>query len=415
MAFTLGIDFGTNSVRALVVRCADGREAGQRRRGVPERPPGRPARSARPPARPPISGRLPVRSRAERPARPAQGGRDPGVFRPARGGNRGRHDGLEPDPGRPGATARWPWTGGGGAISRPSAGCGRTTPPGARRPGSPRWRRGGGRATSPSAATPIPRSGSGRRSGTAWRRPRTSSRRPIPGSNWRIGSPRSSPGVAEPEKIVRGICAAGHKAMYSDEWGGLPDKAFLAAARPAPGGVARPALRAGLRRRGAGRAPRARHGLRGSGLPAGIPIAIGEFDVHYGAIGCGIEEGTLVKVIGTSTCDCAVVSSAQEGGGHPGHLRDRARGRSCPASAGSRPASRRSATSSAGGSRRSAAATPGCTPGSHGRRPGRNRGAAGSWRSIGTTETARSSSIRASRASWWAARFARPPPKSIAP
>ena len=36
-------------------------------------------------------------------------------------------------------------------------------------------------------------------------------------------------------------------------------------------------------------------------LMAGIPIAIGEFDVHYGAIGCGVREGTLVKVIGTST------------------------------------------------------------------------------------------------------------------
>jgi L-ribulokinase len=45
------------------------------------------------------------------------------------------------------------------------------------------------------------------------------------------------------------------------------------------------------------------------GLPAGIPIAIGEMDVHYGAIGCGVDEGTLVKVIGTSTCDCAVVSA----------------------------------------------------------------------------------------------------------
>jgi L-ribulokinase len=44
-------------------------------------------------------------------------------------------------------------------------------------------------------------------------------------------------------------------------------------------------------------------------LPAGIPIAIGEMDVHYGAIGCGVAEGVLVKVIGTSTCDCGVVSA----------------------------------------------------------------------------------------------------------
>jgi ribulose kinase len=39
-------------------------------------------------------------------------------------------------------------------------------------------------------------------------------------------------GVAKPEKIVRGICAAGHKALYSDEWSGLPDKRFLAALDP---------------------------------------------------------------------------------------------------------------------------------------------------------------------------------------
>src|SRR4029077_20900794 len=41
----------------------------------------------------------------------------------------------------------------------------------------------------------------------------------------------------------------------------------------------------------------------------GLPIAIGEMDVHYGAIGSGVREGTIVKVIGTSTCDCGVVSA----------------------------------------------------------------------------------------------------------
>jgi L-ribulokinase len=48
------------------------------------------------------------------------------------------------------------------------------------------------------------------------------------------------------------------------------------------------------------------------GLPEGIPIAIGEMAVHYGAIGSGIAEGTLVKVIGTSTCDCGVVSARKK-------------------------------------------------------------------------------------------------------
>jgi L-ribulokinase len=45
------------------------------------------------------------------------------------------------------------------------------------------------------------------------------------------------------------------------------------------------------------------HRSKKLGLPAGIPIAIGEFDLHYGAIGWGVEEGTLIKVIGTSTGD----------------------------------------------------------------------------------------------------------------
>ncbi len=124
-------------------------------------------------------------------------------------------------------------------------------------------------------------------------------------------------GVADPRRVKRGVCAAGHKALYSDEWGGLPDKEFLTALD----------LRlAELRDRLYEKAYDAKEPA-GSlcsdwatklGLPAGIPIAIGEFDVHYGAIGCGVREGTLVKVIGTSTCDCAVISAAKPVADIPG-------------------------------------------------------------------------------------------------
>jgi L-ribulokinase len=115
-------------------------------------------------------------------------------------------------------------------------------------------------------------------------------------------------GVDDPKAVVRGICAAGHKALYSDDWGGLPDKKFLSALDPRLA-----ALRDRLYDR-AHDATTPAGALCGEwatrlGLRAGIPIAIGEFDVHYGAIGCGIREGTLVKVIGTSTCDCAIVAS----------------------------------------------------------------------------------------------------------
>ena len=113
-------------------------------------------------------------------------------------------------------------------------------------------------------------------------------------------------GVADPKHIKRGICAAGHKALFSDEWGGLPDREFLAMLDP---------KLAELRDRlydeahdatvPAGKLCAEWAGKLG--LRTDIPVAIGEFDVHYGAIGCGVDEGTLVKVIGTSTCDCAVV------------------------------------------------------------------------------------------------------------
>ncbi|MCU0795724.1 MAG: ribulokinase [Akkermansiaceae bacterium] len=124
-------------------------------------------------------------------------------------------------------------------------------------------------------------------------------------------------GIDDPRHILRGVCMAGHKALYADDWGGLPDKDFLAALDPRladlrdrlyekahdasiPAGTLCPAWAEKL------------------GLPAGIPIAIGEMDVHYGAIGCGVDEGTLVKVIGTSTCDCAVVSAEKTVADIPG-------------------------------------------------------------------------------------------------
>ena len=118
-------------------------------------------------------------------------------------------------------------------------------------------------------------------------------------------------GVTDPREIKRGICAAGHKALYCDEWGGLPDKEFLALLDPKLADLRdRLYTRAYDATEPAGKlAPEWAARL---GLPAGIAIAIGEFDVHYGAIGCGVTEGTLVKVIGTSTCDCGVVSAQKQ-------------------------------------------------------------------------------------------------------
>jgi L-ribulokinase len=129
--------------------------------------------------------------------------------------------------------------------------------------------------------------------------------------------PAQLAGIEDPCRIRRGVCMAGHKALYADDWGGLPDKEFLSMLDP---------QLADLRDRLYEQAYDASHSAgvlcekwaERLGLCAGIPLAIGEMDVHYGSIGCGIAEGTLVKVIGTSTCDCAVVAADKEVADIPG-------------------------------------------------------------------------------------------------
>jgi L-ribulokinase len=124
-------------------------------------------------------------------------------------------------------------------------------------------------------------------------------------------------GVDDSRQIVRCICAAGHKGMYSETWGGLPSKAFLARLDPRMAGLrdrlfdtAWPAGRP------AGRLSTA--WARTLGLEPGIAIAMGALDAHYGAVGSGIRTGTLVKIIGTSTCDCAIAPAGNAVADIPG-------------------------------------------------------------------------------------------------
>ena len=113
-------------------------------------------------------------------------------------------------------------------------------------------------------------------------------------------------GTEHPDRLTVGVCAAGHKAMYNDAWGGYPDKRFLGKLDPKLA-----VLRSRLRKH-AYSVDRAVGGLtaawaRKMGLCGGVPVAVGAFDAHLGAVGSGISEGSLVKIIGTSTCDMMVV------------------------------------------------------------------------------------------------------------
>ena len=124
-------------------------------------------------------------------------------------------------------------------------------------------------------------------------------------------------GTESPEKLTVGVCAAGHKAMYNDAWSGYPDAEFLGRVDPKLG-----ALRGRLATK-AYAVDRPVGGLtaewsRRTGLREGIPVAVGAFDAHLGGVGCGISPGTLVKIIGTSTCDMMVVPIQQELADIPG-------------------------------------------------------------------------------------------------
>ncbi|HDP81046.1 MAG TPA: ribulokinase [Spirochaetes bacterium] len=113
-------------------------------------------------------------------------------------------------------------------------------------------------------------------------------------------------GVADIASIKRNSCAAGYKGMFSLGHGGYPPVGVLEKFAPhlaavrntLPGRVYAPGeaigtLSASLQEKW--------------GLPDGIVVSAGIIDAHAGAIGSGIRPGSLVKIIGTSTCDMALL------------------------------------------------------------------------------------------------------------
>ncbi len=112
-------------------------------------------------------------------------------------------------------------------------------------------------------------------------------------------------GVEDPLALKRGVCAAGHKALYAEAWGGLPDKAFLAALDPALAEL-RDRLYATAYTADVKAGGLCAAWARTLGLPEGIAVAVGAFDAHMGAVGAGCSAGKLAKILGTSTCDLLV-------------------------------------------------------------------------------------------------------------
>lgn len=103
-------------------------------------------------------------------------------------------------------------------------------------------------------------------------------------------------------QVKAGICAAGHKSLYCAEWGGLPADDFLRSLAPELSEL-KSRLYAKAYPSDTVAARLCPAWAEKLGLPAEIPIAAGIIDAHSGAVGAGVGKGRMVKVLGTSSCD----------------------------------------------------------------------------------------------------------------
>jgi L-ribulokinase len=119
-------------------------------------------------------------------------------------------------------------------------------------------------------------------------------------------------GKTNPLQLKRSRCAAGHKAMWHDDFKGLPDEKFLTQLDP---------VLTGLRERLFNKTYTcdievgnlSNEWAKRLGLSTDVKVGVGTFDAHTGAVGGEIKPYHLVKVMGTSTCDMIVAPMAEVG------------------------------------------------------------------------------------------------------
>ncbi|MFC2098788.1 ribulokinase, partial [Bacteroidota bacterium] len=112
-------------------------------------------------------------------------------------------------------------------------------------------------------------------------------------------------GDTDPKRLKRSRCAAGHKAMWHENFGGLPSEEFLLKLDPLLKGLKEKLYRdtytcdvkvGNL----------SHEWSEKLGLSTDVVIGTGSFDAHLGAVGGQIEPYYLSKVLGTSTCDMII-------------------------------------------------------------------------------------------------------------
>lgn len=113
-------------------------------------------------------------------------------------------------------------------------------------------------------------------------------------------------GIKDVHQVKRSRCAAGHKAMWHREFNGLPSQEFLSKLDPLLDGI-RDRLYNETFTSEVKAGSLCPEWAKRLGLEEGIAVSVGAFDAHMGAVGAGIKPFVMTKVVGTSTCDMMAV------------------------------------------------------------------------------------------------------------
>jgi L-ribulokinase len=119
-------------------------------------------------------------------------------------------------------------------------------------------------------------------------------------------------GKTKLKEIKRSRCAAGHKALWHPEWGGLPPEEFLTKLGPELAGM-RENLFTETYTSDQPFGNLSEQWAKKLGLSTDVVIGVSAFDAHMGAVGAEIEHNTLVRIMGTSTCDIIVADKQEVG------------------------------------------------------------------------------------------------------